>query len=176
MTLWEDVKRNIAAWYEAAADKTEELAKVGLRRYDIYGISRDIERQFSEIGSHVYNAVKEGRHDFTDDPVLASLVAKVDALEQELQEKQAEIERIKAEKARRARREAEAAAEADAATAAAAGASVAPDAATTDQTAGGGEADAPAGESPPAAAQPAGSAEAGAPAGETGDGEKSEGA
>ncbi len=131
MTLWDEVKRNIVNWYETAADKTGELAKVGLRRYDIFGISRDIERQFSEIGSHVYNALKEGRTDFADDPVLASLVAKVDALEQELQRKQEEIERIKAEHAARAR-------QAEAAAAAAAGATdgSAEQAAATDATPG----------------------------------------
>ena len=50
MSLWEDVKKNLVSLYGTAAEKTNELAKVGSRRYDIFGLSREIERQFSEIG------------------------------------------------------------------------------------------------------------------------------
>ena len=95
MTLWEEAKRNLVEWYETAADKTGELAKVGVRRYDIFGISRDIERQFSEIGSHVYTALHGGRSDFTDDVVLQGLVVRVEALERDLKAKQAEIDAIR---------------------------------------------------------------------------------
>lgn len=95
MTLWDDVKSNLTEWYGVAADKTGDLAKVGLRRYDIFGLSRDIERQFSEIGSLVYNALGEDRRDVLDDPVLLSLVDKVRELEQDLQGKEHEISEIK---------------------------------------------------------------------------------
>ncbi|MBC8425868.1 hypothetical protein H8E07_17290 [bacterium] len=95
MTLWDDVKSNLTEWYGVAADKTGDLAKVGLRRYDIFGLSRDIERQFSEIGSLVYNALGEDRRDVLDDPVLLSLVDKVRELEQDLQGKEQEISEIK---------------------------------------------------------------------------------
>jgi len=95
MTLWDDVKSNLTEWYGVAADKTGDLAKVGLRRYDIFGLSRDIERQFSEIGSLVYNALGEDRSDVLDDPVLLSLVDKVRELEQDLQGKEHEISEIK---------------------------------------------------------------------------------
>ncbi len=95
MTLWDDVKSNLTEWYGVAADKTGDLAKVGVRRYDIFGLSRDIERQFSEIGSLVYNALGEGRSDILEDPVLMSLVDKVRDLEQDLQGKEQEISEIK---------------------------------------------------------------------------------
>jgi len=95
MTLWDDVKTNLSEWYTAAADKTGDLAKVGVRRYDSFGLSRDIERHFSEIGSLVYDALNEERRDVLDDPVLISLVEKVRDLEKELQDKEAEISAIK---------------------------------------------------------------------------------
>ena len=95
MALWDDVKVNLTEWYSVAADKTGEIAKVGLRRYDIFGLSRDIERHFSEIGSLVYNALNEERRDVLDDPMLHSLVEKVRDLEKELQEKKNEISEIK---------------------------------------------------------------------------------
>ncbi|MBU0741015.1 hypothetical protein KKG45_13985 [bacterium] len=93
--MWDDVKVNLTEWYSVAADKTGELAKVGLRRYDIFGLSRDIERHFSEIGSLVYNALNEERPGVLDDPMLLSLVGKVRDLEGELQSKEKEISEIK---------------------------------------------------------------------------------
>jgi len=97
MALWDEVKKNLTDWYGVAADKTGEMAKVGVRRYDIFGLSRDIERQFSEIGSLVYGAVNEDRQDILEDPLLLSLVDKVKDLEGELQAKEQEISEIHTE-------------------------------------------------------------------------------
>ncbi len=95
MALWDDVKKNMVEWYGVAADKTNELAKVGVRRYDIFGISREIERQFGEMGSLVYDALNEGRTDIADDPALQGMAERVRALEAELKAKEEEIETIR---------------------------------------------------------------------------------
>lgn len=95
MTLWDDVKHNMAEWYGTAAEKTNELARVGVRRYDIFGLSRDIERQFVEMGSLVYNALNEGRTDLHEDEVLQGLIARVKELEKELKAKESEIQDIR---------------------------------------------------------------------------------
>ena len=95
MTLWDDVKQNIGDWYGVAAVKTNELAKVGVRRYDIFGLSRDIERQFVEMGSLVYTALNEGRTDLHEDPVLGGLMERVRSLEAELKDKESEIDDIR---------------------------------------------------------------------------------
>ena len=97
MTMWDDVKMNLVDWYGAAADKTGEMAKVGVRRYDIFGLSRDIERQFSEIGSIVYSALNEERGDVLEDPQLLALIDKVRDLEGGLTAKEGEITEIKSE-------------------------------------------------------------------------------
>ncbi len=122
MALWDDVKKNLTEWYGTAADKTGELARVGVRRYDIFGLSRDIERQFGEIGSLVYGAVNEERDDVLQDPLLLDLVDKVRELEAELQAKEREISDIKAEG--EARQSAKSEAKATTAAAASAGAVV----------------------------------------------------
>ncbi len=96
MSLFDEVKRNLVEWYGVAADKTGVAAKVGARKYDIFGISRDIERQFSEIGDMVYNGIESERSDILDDPVLLELVEKVRKLEKEMASKQDEIADIKA--------------------------------------------------------------------------------
>ncbi len=95
MTMWDDVKKNLLEWYSVTSDKTVEVARVTSLRYDKFGISRDIERQFSELGNLVYTALKEGRQDVLSDPGVAALMEKLDGLEQELKAKEEEIERIR---------------------------------------------------------------------------------
>ncbi|MFN2370338.1 MAG: hypothetical protein ABR506_04190 [Candidatus Krumholzibacteriia bacterium] len=101
MSLWDEVKQNLSEWYTVAADKTSEVAKIQSRRYDKFGLSRDVERQFSELGSMVYNGLQEGRADLLDDPALTALVGRIRALEEDLRHKDEEIARIRREHAER---------------------------------------------------------------------------
>lgn len=97
MSLWDDVKQNLSEWYTVAADKTSEVAKIQSRRYDKFGLSRDVERQFSELGSLVYNGLQEGREGILDDPEALALIGRIRGLEMELKLKDEEIERIRRE-------------------------------------------------------------------------------
>jgi hypothetical protein len=97
MPLWDDVKSNLAEWYTVTSEKTTELARISTRRYDKFGISREIERQFSELGSFVYTGMKEGKEDFLSDPAAEGLISRIQELETELREKDREIDEIKAE-------------------------------------------------------------------------------
>lgn len=101
MSLWDDAKKNLVEWYTVAADKTSEIAKIQSRRYDKFGISRDIERQFSELGSLVYNALQEGRDDVLADAEVSTLVERIRGLEADLRRKEEEIARIRREHADR---------------------------------------------------------------------------
>ena len=97
MPLWEKVKGNLMEWYGVAADKTEEMAKIGVRRYDRFGISRDIERQFTELGSLVYNGVSEGQQGILEQESLLTILSRIQELELELQHKEEEIDSIRSE-------------------------------------------------------------------------------
>ncbi|MBU8871474.1 MAG: hypothetical protein KOO60_11470 [Gemmatimonadales bacterium] len=101
MSLWDDVKGNLGEWYSVTSEKTTELAKISTRRYDKFGISREIERQFSELGNFVYMGLKEDREDLLVDPVALDLVTRIKELEAELLKKTQEIEIIKQEYASR---------------------------------------------------------------------------
>ena len=101
MSLFDDVKNNLVEWYSVTSEKTSEVARVTSRRYDKFGISRDIERQFSELGSLVYNGLAAGREDLLADEGVQILVGRISELETELRTKNAEIERIKREYAGR---------------------------------------------------------------------------
>ncbi len=102
MSLMNRVRKNLREWYTLAADRTGEMAKVSSRRYDKFGLSREIERQFSELGSYVYHAIGEGRAAFADDPAVAGIVARIQGLERDLEVKDREIEVIRQTRQHRA--------------------------------------------------------------------------
>lgn len=95
MSLWDQVRANMSEWYAVAADKTEEMARIGVRKYDKFTISRDIERVFTDLGSHVYAAVREGRTDFAHDATVHGAVERLRALELQLEQKEREIAAIR---------------------------------------------------------------------------------
>ena len=92
MSLWDDVKNNIAEWYNVTSVKTAELGRIGIKSYDKFGISREIERQFGELGSFVYAGLKEGREDLLEAQTVQDLVARIQGLETELREKDQEYD------------------------------------------------------------------------------------
>ena len=94
MSLFDDVKRNLGEWYALTTEKTSEVARVTTRRYDKFGISRDIERQFGELGSLIYNGLKADRPDLLDDDGVKALVERISGLETELGAKDVELESI----------------------------------------------------------------------------------
>ena len=91
----DQVKKNLREWYSLAADRTGEMAKISVRMYDKYGISREIERQLSELGSYVYHAVEQGRTEFAADSEFEAWIERIKALESDLDAKVDEIEGIR---------------------------------------------------------------------------------
>ncbi len=115
MSIIDQVKKNLREWYALAADRTGDMAKISVRMYDKYGISREIERQLSELGSHVYHAVDEGRTDFAEDEEFQTAIDRIKVLEQDLEAKVSEIDEIKVQRQQRQAEREEAAAAAAAA-------------------------------------------------------------
>lgn len=101
MSLFDDVKKNLVEWYSVTSEKTSEVARVTTRRYDKFGISRDIERQFSELGSLVYNGLKAEQRDILAGEGVQALVERIAGLETELRAKDKEIENIRRQYAER---------------------------------------------------------------------------
>ena len=98
MGMWDDVKRNLVDWYAVTSDKTSEVARITSLRYDKFAISRDIERQFGELGNFVYAGVRAGRQDVLADPAVHRMMDRVDALEKDLQVKDEQIAAVKAKR------------------------------------------------------------------------------
>ncbi len=97
MSLFDDVKKNLMEWYNVSSEKTTEVARISTRRYDKFGISRDIERQFGELGSLIYKGLKEERQDLLADPAVRAMLERIKGLEDELRLKNEEIDKIQQE-------------------------------------------------------------------------------
>lgn len=95
MSLRDRVRTNLREWYALAADRTGEVAKISIRRYDKFGLSREIERQFAELGSVTYHAIEEGRCAGLDDPAVRALVTRIKDLAGDLETKDREIEEFR---------------------------------------------------------------------------------
>lgn len=108
MSLWNDVKKNLGDLYSVTSEKSTEIARITSRRYDKFGIRREIERQFGELGNFVYQGLKEGREDLLADPVAKQLIERIERLETELLVKDEEIETIRREAAEKQEAEQEA--------------------------------------------------------------------
>ena len=102
-TLWEKVKKNLVEWYDAAYDKTDELARIGKKKIEMAGINRTIEKHLSELGGRVYELIEELQKQtgIAQDEKVAALIEDIKRLEEQLHQKEKEIEQIKEEKKER---------------------------------------------------------------------------
>jgi len=59
MDSWDDMKGNLSGWFDTAAHRTDRLARLGVRAYDRYGINRDLDRHFAQLGALVHRLLVE---------------------------------------------------------------------------------------------------------------------
>ena len=94
-TLWNKIKKSVVEGVTVAAEKTEELTKLGKVKIEILNTKRKITVKFSELGSIVYDAVRKGTEkDEIASEKVKKLVAAVQKLEEELAEKERQFEEI----------------------------------------------------------------------------------
>lgn len=84
---------------ELVVDKTEEYGKIGKLKVDIFGIKRNIEKQFTELGGRVYELMTtKSATKIADDEEVKKAIETVKNLEVQLKEKELEIDKVKTEK------------------------------------------------------------------------------
>ena len=94
--LWEKIKKSVVEGVTFAAEKTEEITKLGKAKLDILGVKRKISKNFTELGGLMYDAIKDGKaEDVLKSSELEVLVSSVKDLEKELREKEEEFENLK---------------------------------------------------------------------------------
>ena len=95
--LWEKVKKSLTDGYNVAAEKTEELTKLGKLKIDILNTKRKISKQFTELGGTVYEASKDGKTtQVMKTPEVEAIMSSIKTLEEELSEKEKAFDAMKA--------------------------------------------------------------------------------
>ena len=95
-TNWDDLRNSIEEFFSTAAEKTDELIRVGRRKLSIVEIRRDITAKYAELGGRVYHLIGRGEGGaVASDKEVESLVSKIQGLEGDLKAKEVEIQEIK---------------------------------------------------------------------------------
>jgi hypothetical protein len=96
VSRWNDVKSTFFELYTLAAERTEEMARVGVKRYDRFTIARDLQHHYEDLGREVYRLVRAGEGELVaTDPTVQRLVERLKALEAEREAKDDEIRDIR---------------------------------------------------------------------------------
>lgn len=104
--LWDDVRKSLQEFgtlaaekgrefSKAAADKAEELTRVGKIRLDLVQVNREIERLFSELGGKVYHLHSEDAlKSLGKDEEIKTLFEKISALEEKKKALDDQLEKV----------------------------------------------------------------------------------
>ena len=94
--LWERIKKSVTEGATYAAEKTEELTKLGRAKLDILTVKRKISKAFTELGGIAYESLKEGKADeVMNSEAIAALIASIKALEEDLDARETAFEDMK---------------------------------------------------------------------------------
>jgi hypothetical protein len=94
--LWERIKKSVAEGAAYAAEKTEELTKLGKAKIEILNIKHKISKSFTELGGVAYDSLKKGNAAaLGSSPEIDAIVNSLINLERELDEKEKAFETMK---------------------------------------------------------------------------------
>ena len=89
---WETVRETFSDGLHVAAEKTEEITRVGRIKLDIIGIKKSIEHNLLDLGKFIYDLNKEDEEkDFKNLPRFLEIISSTTQLEEKLKAKQEEI-------------------------------------------------------------------------------------
>jgi mannitol-1-phosphate/altronate dehydrogenase len=95
-TLWDKVKKSVMDGVNAAAEKTEELTKLGKMKLEILNIKHKISKQFTELGGIVFDAVKtEKTKDVMKSDEFQAIIKSLNELEADLIMKEKTFDEMK---------------------------------------------------------------------------------
>ena len=83
--LWVRVKKTLVDGMSVAAEKTEEVTKLGKAKVDILTTKRKISKAFTELGGIAYDTIKTGKTDkMLEADEVKALISQLKELEAEL--------------------------------------------------------------------------------------------
>jgi hypothetical protein len=91
-SLWEKVKQG----FILAAERTDELTKIGKLKLDIAATHRKIRNLFEELGGRTFELVKSGKRKkpVTDDEAVAKLIKSISNLEKQLNKEEKKLKKL----------------------------------------------------------------------------------
>lgn len=96
-TLWEDIKKALKDGYITAAEKTEELTRIGKTKIDIASLKRQIDKKFNQLGGLTFQLVTGKKAiDIARHEEVQKLAQEITQLEKEIKDNERKIEEIKA--------------------------------------------------------------------------------
>ncbi len=97
--LWERVRKTVVDGMSVAAEKTEEVTKLGKAKIDILTTKRKITKAYSELGGLTYEAIKVGKTDeVMESDDVKKLIGQLKELEAELDIREEAFENLKKQK------------------------------------------------------------------------------
>ena len=94
--LWERVKKSVVEGATFAAEKTEELTKLGRAKIEILNIKHKISKSFTELGGLAYESLKAGKADeVAQSKEIKAIIASIKGLEKELDGKEKDYEEMR---------------------------------------------------------------------------------
>lgn len=91
--LWEKVKQG----FLLAAERTDELTKIGKLKLDMVATHRKIRQNLEELGGRTYELVKSGKRkkSVIEDEDVAKLIKAIRSLEKQLSKEEKELAKLK---------------------------------------------------------------------------------
>ena len=94
--LWERIRKSVVEGATYAAEKTEELTKLGRAKIDILNLKHKISKSFTELGGVAYESLKTGNAAaLKDSAEIAAIIETIKGLEKDLDEKEKAFEKMK---------------------------------------------------------------------------------
>jgi hypothetical protein len=100
--MWDDIKKTVKAGFSVAADKTEEIAKIGRVKVEVLNLKKNINQAYEDLGREVHQSHgKEKSSPLAKDNRVKELFNKIEGYQKTLEEKETEIEMIKKDAAKK---------------------------------------------------------------------------
>lgn len=94
--LWERIRKSVVEGAAYAAEKTEELTKLGKAKIEILNLKHKISKSFTELGGIAYESLKAGNAAALGSSAeISAIVNTLKGLERELDEKEKAFESMK---------------------------------------------------------------------------------
>ena len=102
--FWDRLRKNVSVGFRVAADRTDELARVGKLKLDLLSVKRKLTHEFSEIGRALYTHTTDHKKkdwgsidDFSEQPAVKEMREKAASLLKNIKQIEADIAEISAE-------------------------------------------------------------------------------